>query len=389
MIKYEMLRDWQKEAYIRWYENGSNGIFLGCTGSGKSIAAMYCMQKRGVRTIIVVPTIALMNQWRAEIAAHFRLEDSEIGAIGDGKKVLKRITVAVINSVRGMDLSIFEMIILDEAHRYGSIENIQPILRNDFRYKLGVTATLKRSDGADERLEEIIGKVVYTYETKDAVQDGVLSEFEIINVGVDLNAEEMEKYKKHTRTIDSSGLTLTKALAAMNGDGPDKWKAVGVVRATAWRKAVISNAKGKMVKLIEIIKKEQGKKIIIFNETIKMAELERKLLKKEGFESEIYHSKMKKQTAIDRFRDGEVKILVSVKSLNEGLDVKDVDVGIRVAGTSQDRDTIQRLGRGLRVVEGKSKAMYYQLYCKDTLEKWQVTRNTNAIRSASEKVTWC
>jgi len=144
-----------------------------------------------------------------------------------------------------------------------------------------------------------------------------------------------------------------------------------------------------MTKLIEIVRKEQGKKIIIFNETIKMAELERKLLKKEGFESEIYHSKMKKQTAIDRFRDGEVKILVSVKSLNEGLDVKDVDVGIRVAGTSQDRDTIQRLGRGLRVVEGKEKAMYYQLYCKDTLEKWQITKNTNAIKSASEKVTWC
>lgn len=390
MIKYEMLRDWQKEAYIKWYENGSNGIFLGCTGSGKSIAAMYCMQKREVRTIIVVPTIALMNQWRAEIATHFDMEDSEIGAIGDGKKVLKRITVAVINSVRDMDLSIFEMIVLDEAHRYGSIENIQPILRNDFRYKLGVTATLKRSDGADERLEEIIGKVVYTYETKDAVQDGVLSEFEIVNVGIDLNAEEMEKYKKHTRTIDSSGMTMTQALSVMNEREHPQWgKAVGVVRATAWRKAVISNAKGKMTKLIEIIKKEKGKKIIIFNETIKMAELERKLLKKEGFESEIYHSKMKKQTAIERFRNGEVKILVSVKSLNEGLDVKDVDVGIRVAGTSQDRDTIQRLGRGLRVVEGKDKAMYYQLYCKDTLEKWQITKNTNAIRSASEKVTWC
>lgn len=389
MIQYEMLRDWQKEAYIKWYENGSNGIFLGCTGSGKSIAAMYCMQKREVCTIIVVPTIALMNQWRAEIATHFDMEDSEIGAIGDGKKVLKRITVAVINSVREMDLSIFEMIVLDEAHRYGSIENIQPILNNDFRYKLGVTATLKRSDGADERLEELIGKVVYTYETKDAVQDGVLSEFEIVNVGVDLNAEEMEKYTKHTRTIDSSGMTMTQALSVMNDRSNPKWgKAVGVVRATAWRKAIISNAKCKMDALLDIVRKEKDKKIIIFNETIKMAELERKLLKKEGFESEIYHSKMKKQDAIERFRNGETKILVSVKSLNEGLDVKDVDVGIRVAGTSQDRDTIQRLGRGLRVVDGKEGARYYQIYCKDTLEKWQITKNTNTIRSAAEKVTW-
>ena len=119
-----------------------------------------------------------------------------------------------------------------------------------------------------------------------------------------------------------------------------------------------------------------------------MAELERKLLKKAGFESEIYHSKMKKQDAIEKFRNGETKILVSVKSLNEGLDVKDVDVGIRVAGTNQDRDTIQRLGRGLRVVEGKDGAKYYQIYCKDTLEKWQITKNTKVIQSAAEKVTW-
>lgn len=388
MIKREMLRRWQEDASLKWVNNGGNGIFLGCTGSGKSLAAMYCMQMKSVRSIVVVPTIALMNQWRGEISQHLDIKDSDVGAIGDGQHSVKRVTVAVINSVRDMDLSMFDMIVFDEAHRYGSLENIKPLVENDFKYKLGITATLRRSDGADEILEELIGKVVFTYETKDAVQDGVLSEFEIVNVGIDLTVDEMEKYKKHTKTIDSSGMTMSKALAAMKGFGPDKWKGVGVVRATAWRKALISNAEGKMTKLIEIIKKEKDKKIIIFNETIKMAELERKLLKKEGFESEIYHSKMKKQTAIDRFRDGDVKILVSVKSLNEGLDVKDVDVCIRVAGTSQDRDTIQRLGRGLRVVEGKEKAMYYQIYCKDTLEKWQITKNTNAIRSASEGVVW-
>ena len=119
-----------------------------------------------------------------------------------------------------------------------------------------------------------------------------------------------------------------------------------------------------------------------------MAELEKRLLKKAGYASEIYHSKKKNQQAIERFRNGEVNILVSVKSLNEGLDVKDVDVGIRVAGTSQDRDTIQRLGRGLRVVEGKDGAKYYQLYCEDTLEKWQIVKNTNVIKSASKGVRW-
>ena len=387
MIRIEKLRDWQKNAYASWLLSESNGIFLGCTGSGKTMAAMYCIQEKSVDTIIIVPTIALMNQWKTELSENLGIKDSEVGLIGDGNKKIKPITVAVVNSVRNMDLSNFDMIILDEAHRYGSIENIRPILQNDFKYKLGVTATLKRSDGQHKELEKLIGKIVYEYNTYDAVSQGVLSRFEIINVGVDLNNDERSRYDRHTDTIDKN--SFIGMFQTINDHGHPKWhEAISAVRATSWRKSIISNAKQKMEKLVEIVKSESGKKIIIFNETIKMAELERKLLKKEGIESEIYHSKQKNQDSIERFRSGEVMILISVKSLNEGLDVKDVDVGIRVAGTNQDRDTIQRLGRGLRVVEGKGVARYYQLYCKDTIEKWQVNKNTSIIRSAADRVIW-
>jgi superfamily II DNA or RNA helicase len=260
-------------------------------------------------------------------------------------------------------------------------------LNNKFKYKLGITATLKRSDGKHKELEELIGPIVYTYTTEDAVNEGVLSKFEIINIGIDLNTYEMDNYNAYTKTIEKD--SFDGMFNVMRDRSNPNWlKAVRAVGATSKRKALISNAEAKMQALVEIVKQNKDRKIIVFNETIKMAELERKILKKEGFESEIYHSKMKNQDAIERFRNGEVSILISVKSLNEGLDVKDVDVMIRVAGTSQDRDTIQRLGRGLRVVDGKEEAIYYQIYCKNTLEKWQIVKNTNVIKSASEKVTW-
>ena len=351
--------------------------------SGKSLAAMYCIQERNVNTLIVVPTIALMNQWVEELRINF---GTDIGMLGDNQNRIEKITVAVVNSVRSKDLSYFDMIVLDEVHRYGSIENIRPLLQNEFKYKLGLTATLKRSDGEDKKLTDLIGPVVYEYTTEDAVKQGILSKFEIINIGVDLNELERQKYNKYTEIVNRDG--FQGMFQVVYNQGHPMWhKAVSAVRNTTWRKAVISNAKNKMKTLIEIVKKEKDKKIIIFNETIKMAELERKLLKKEGFHSEIYHSKKKNQEAIEKFKSGEVNILVSVKSLNEGLDVKDVDIGIRVAGTNQDRDTIQRLGRSLRIVEGKQ-SKYYQIYCKDTIEKWQITKNTNVIKSASEKVTW-
>ena len=386
MIDYRYLREWQKEAYNKW-EPCCNGIFIGCTGSGKSMAAMYCIQEKQVSTIIVVPTIALMNQWKKEINKNMGIDLEDIGTIGDNHKEIKHITVAVVNSVRSMNLDMFNMIILDEVHRYGSIENIRPLLQNEFKFKLGLTATLKRSDGNHKELENLIGSVVYEYTTEDAVKQGILSKFEIINIGIDLDDPEMEKYKKHTRVIDKN--SFQGMFQAVYNHGHPKWhEAIAAVRATTWRKAVISNAKNKMIALVNIIKENHDKKIIIFNETIKMAELERKILTKEGFVTEIYHSKKKNQEAIERFKTGKVKILISVKSLNEGLDVKDVDVGIRVAGTNQNRDTIQRLGRGLRITDENNVFRYYQIYCKDTVEKWQVVKNTSVIKSASEQVIW-
>lgn len=380
MIDYNTLWDWQKSAYNRWAVS-KKGIIIGCTGSGKTLFAMYCIQKVGVNTLIIVPTIALMNQWIKEFGSE------NIGRIGDGYKDVKNITVGVVNSVRNMDLDYFDMIVLDEVHRYASLENIKPILQNEFKYRLGITATLKRSDGQEKKIIELIGDIVYEYSTEDAVNEGVLSKFEIINVGVELTENEREKYAKHTKTIDRD--SFNGMFQVIYDQGHPRWhQAISAVRATTWRKAIISNATNKKNALLEIIKREHNKKIIIFNETIKMAELERKLLKKNGIETEIYHSKKKNQEAIDRFKNNEVNILISVKSLNEGLDVKDVDVCIRVAGTNQDRDTIQRLGRGLRIVDGKTSAKYYQIYCNDTIEKWQIVKNTNVIRSASENVTW-
>lgn len=385
MIQENFLRPWQKEAYNNWVKNGDEGIVLSSTGSGKSLAAMYCIQEKKVNTLIVVPTIALMNQWKEELTKN--LDKTEIGQFGDGVIDKRPISVAVINSIRERDLSYFEMIILDEIHKYGSIENIKPIMNNKFKYKLGLTATLKRADGQHEILEELIGKVIYEYNTEDAVNDGILSKFEIVNVGVNLVELEKEKYNKYTKIIDNNHIKdIFRVINERNN--PNWFKAIQIVRTISWRKAIISNAKEKMNALLRIVEKEKDNKIIIFNETIKMAEEERKLLKKNGYISEIYHSKSKNQEAIEKFKRGDVKILISVKSLNEGLDVKDVDVGIRVAGTNQDRDTIQRLGRSLRVTEGKVKAKYYQLYCDDTIEKWQIIKNTNVIKSASDKVTW-
>jgi len=55
-----------------------------------------------------------------------------------------------------------------------------------------------------------------------------------------------------------------------------------------------------------------------------------------------------RRDALKRFRSGDAQILVSVKSLVEGIDVPDADVGVSVASSSSVRQRIQTLGRVLR-----------------------------------------
>jgi len=78
---------------------------------------------------------------------------------------------------------------------------------------------------------------------------------------------------------------------------------------------------------------------------------------------------------IDDFAKGNINILVAVRSLNEGLDIKSANVGIIVSGYTVRRDTIQRLGRVIRKEDNK-KAYFYQLYCKYTKEAKDVSNRS-------------
>lgn len=78
------------------------------------------------------------------------------------------------------------------------------------------------------------------------------------------------------------------------------------------------------------------------------------------------------------FNQGVFNVLVTVKALDEGFDVKDVDVCLTVAGKSVTRQNDQRNGRGLRYIEGKL-AWMINIYVKDTKDYyWTKARQDNA-----------
>ena len=64
-------RDYQKQAFDNWKDNGQKGLFAMATGTGKTITSLNCLyeiysRKQYYKAIILVPTVTLVNQWEEE-----------------------------------------------------------------------------------------------------------------------------------------------------------------------------------------------------------------------------------------------------------------------------------------------------------------------------------
>src|SRR5262249_37711432 len=94
-----------------------------------------------------------------------------------------------------------------------------------------------------------------------------------------------------------------------------------------------------------------------------------------GISMALEHSRLpdrQREEALAAFRSGRAQVLVSVKSLVEGIDVPEADIGISVAATSSVRQRIQARGRILRrgSVDGQHKqAEMHLLYVNGTVDE--------------------
>jgi superfamily II DNA or RNA helicase len=85
-------------------------------------------------------------------------------------------------------------------------------------------------------------------------------------------------------------------------------------------------------------------------------------LKEKGIHPMIYHSEMEgdRQSTLNYF-EREGGILLSIKCLDEGVDIPKLDRALIIASSSNPREYIQRRGRALRVAKGKYKASIYDI----------------------------
>lgn len=397
-------RDIQKNAYAAWIDNNRQGIFAMATGSGKTVTALNCALKHYqeygfYKVIIVVPTQALAVQWEQEVKAfnfqnivstHTEKDWKNIisryttKSIFDKKKNLILITTyatfnrkdiqAFLKDTQGIDSFIY---IADEAHNIGSTNSLKH-LPEKIMQRIGLSATPERiyDDDGSEKLYRFFNsrppQYTYRYTMKQAIEDKILCHYEYYPLFVELTTEEMQAYK-----------TITNQLRKFIDPDTSKYKKEAEMLLLK-RKRIIHKAENKKIAISNLLEDLKNKKKLDYTfvfvpegyepdysetdnysvqeEDIHIIDEYAQMFKEQGYSYHKYISGLEDaQKVLKSFADGDIKILLSMKCLDEGVDIPRAEHAIFCSSTGNPRQFIQRRGRVLRKSKEKIKATIWDL----------------------------
>jgi superfamily II DNA or RNA helicase len=348
------LREYQRAALSAWEGADRRGVLELPTGSGKTVIGIEAIERLATATLVVAPTVDLVEQWRRELAAEF---DVPVGQLGGGEQTLEPLTVATYDSayLRAEELGDrFGLVVFDEVHHLGGegYRDVARLLAAPAR--MGLTATFERPDGAHEVVAELVGGKVYDVDA-DELAGEHLAPYDVKRVEVELTPEERETYEAHQETfvdyLRTSNIQLTsgsdyRELVKRSGTDP---RAREALLAKQRARDVMMNSDAKMAELERILDRHREDRVIVFcahNDTVyRVAErfLIPAITHRTGAEE--------RREILRRFREGTYSRVVSANVLDEGVDVPDANVAVVLAGSGSEREFTQRLGRILRPTE--------------------------------------
>ncbi|GGE73895.1 DNA repair helicase XPB [Nesterenkonia cremea] len=346
------LREYQKQAVDTFWASGSGVVVLPC-GAGKTLVGAGVMATSATITLILVNSTVSARQWKAELLRRTSLTEEEIGEYSGDRKEVRPVTIAtyqVLAVKRGelyphLDLlneHDWGLIIYDEVHLLPA-----PVFRMtadlQARRRLGLTATLVREDGREREVFSLIGPKRFDTPWKQMEAQGWIAPAQCIEVRTDL----------------PRGARMEYAAA------PDREK---------HRLAAGSEVKDDVVKRLVARHRHEhdeakGEQILVIGQFVEQLERIGEALEAPVLTGQT--STAKRQEHFDRFRRGELDVLVVSKIANFSIDLPQASVAIQVSGTFGSRqEEAQRLGRLLRPdTEAEQKrAHFYSVVTRDTVD---------------------
>ncbi len=372
-------RHYQTASIEAWKAYERCGTIVLPTGAGKTHVATMAIEICKRQTLVVVPTLDLMNQWYDLLVSTF---NAEIGLIGGGFYEIGAITVTTYASAFRHQERLgnqFGLAIFDEAHhlpsegyKYAAEFAIAP-------FRLGLTATPERADGGEDLLENLIGKFVYRLEAQELAGE-FLADYTIERIEVELSDEERESYARERQIY--TDFRRAKNLPY----GQEGWRMFLIYSAKseegrramkAYRnyKKIALGTESKIHVLEDLLIRHKRDKVLIFTAENEMVYR----ISNDYLIPAITHETNVKERKfwLDAFNNGDVLALATSKVLNEGVNIPDASVAIILSGSGSSREHIQRLGRILRK-KGDKQAVLYEVVARNTAEEYTSQKRSDA-----------
>lgn len=283
----------------------SRGIVVAPTGTGKSVMIALIVEKLGVPTLIVVPSLELKRQ----LTESFR-------EIFGNDKVGPRALIDIQN-VDALDPAYVEKrdcVIIDEFHHSGA-ETYRKLNKRAWSkvyYKFGLTATPFRSQDSEKLLlESVLSEVIYRLDYRTAVDKGYIVPVEAYYFDLPKHPKAASFYTWHE---------VHRGLIVENEERN---------RLIAWLMGMLTTMDRSTLCLVKEIK--HGKKL------------------QTACNTDFVHGAEEDRSVVQRFSNGAIKRLIGTTGVvGEGVDTRAAEWIILACGGKSKNAFMQQVGRGLR-----------------------------------------
>lgn len=380
------LRDYQKLAIQHWEDQGFVSIFEMATGSGKTFTSLnalnYFKKSKGyLRCILVVPLVTLVEQWENEVRAlvekvtiinatgsnpswksDFR-KVSQSAVLGTEDDFILITTYSTFSTQTFRDLLTNypkdDLILLaDEMHNLVTENNINTASSENFKYRLGLSATPTRLWKQNESsiVRELFGGKSFVYSLADAIKNKALVEYEYKVIPVNLTEDEFEEY-----------LNLSKQASRLSHFAKDKSNGPNPLATILTKRSIIKKqAENKFFaldQLIEVLKKRGDfhNALIYVDSNSSLTNVQHILTDKHIKSSKFTgdESLSLRNKVIKALYSKQIEAIIAIKCLDEGVDIPSATIGIFLSNNTDPREYVQRLGRVLRRHEQSNKSLAY------------------------------
>jgi len=418
---YEKLSlfDNQQKAVEAWVGNSYKGVFAMATGTGKTRTAIgcivRCIESTPIKLVIVsAPQNTILRQWINEIERIGLKDFNYLVADSTNPGWQKDFTSQTlysgflqdfvffvftthrtlssdqfISALKNSKLGKKALLVCDEVHGIGARKSRNALIE-DYPYRLGLSATPTRwfDDDGSKIIFKYFGHIVYSFTISQALQTPnprtnrpYLTKYYYYPVFVSLTDEEIEEYKRLTQRV-------VKLMQSKKEEQDDLLQLVIFARANVYKKA--SN---KLIALESMTTDVSLKNTIIFTCDSHISRVQEilysrgivfhKFTENEGTSSRKELGNIsEREDIIRKFTLGYYDVLVSIKCLDEGVDIPTAEQAIIMTSSSNPREYIQRIGRVLRQHPAKNEANIYDMVVIPNTSGWD-----DETRSIERKIT--